>query len=242
MDSWNMRFLDLTMPTLEENLALDEALLLDAEAGGEETLRVWSWPHLAVVLGAAGRLDDDVHEDVCTRDRIPLARRSSGGGTVLLGSGCLLYSLILRFDRAPEFADLRASYREILGRLQRALMPQAVPITLEGSSDLAWQGRKFSGNAQQRKRTHLLHHGTLLHAFDLALIARYLKPPPRQPEYRQGRSHAEFLCNLPMREDKLIAMLQSAWCPTGTHATIPHEQVRQLVDEKYATESWTRRR
>ena len=36
-----MYFLDLTLPTLAENLALDEALLLDAEAGGPEVLRLW---------------------------------------------------------------------------------------------------------------------------------------------------------------------------------------------------------
>jgi lipoate-protein ligase A len=53
-----MTFLDLTLPA--ENLALDEALLLDAEAGGPEVLRLWHWPHHAVVLGAGGRLADTV--------------------------------------------------------------------------------------------------------------------------------------------------------------------------------------
>ena len=43
-----MHFLDLTLPTLPENLALDEALLLEAEAGGPNLLRVWSWPNNAV--------------------------------------------------------------------------------------------------------------------------------------------------------------------------------------------------
>src|SRR5205823_408571 len=48
-----MQFLNLTLPSLFDNLALDEALLLDAEAGaGGEVLRCWAWPRLAVVLGA----------------------------------------------------------------------------------------------------------------------------------------------------------------------------------------------
>src|SRR6185503_10807307 len=110
-----MTFLDLTLPTLAENLALDEALLLDAEAGGPEVLRLWEWPRHAVVLGAGGKLADDVNEDACLADGVPITRRSSGGGTVLLGSGCLLFSLILHFERDPALGDLHASYRYILG-------------------------------------------------------------------------------------------------------------------------------
>src|SRR5437764_716289 len=79
-----MLFLDRTLPLLAENLALDEALLLEAETGGPEVLRVWQWPSSAVVLGAGGRIADDVCEERCRADGVPLARRASGGGTVLL--------------------------------------------------------------------------------------------------------------------------------------------------------------
>src|SRR5258705_289501 len=45
-----MRFLDLTLPAAAENLALDEALLLEAEAGSAgEILRLWEWPRPAGV-------------------------------------------------------------------------------------------------------------------------------------------------------------------------------------------------
>src|SRR5207248_4591650 len=98
-----MEWVDVTLDTLNENLAVDEALLLVAEAGrGGEALRVWEWPRPAVVLGAGGRIADDVDVTACERDGVSLARRSSGGGTVLLGPGCLLYSVVLRYDRAAE--------------------------------------------------------------------------------------------------------------------------------------------
>ena len=128
-----MYLLERTLPSLAENLALDEALLLDAEAGGPEVLRLWQWPSHAVVLGAGGRLADDVHEDVCQADGVPIRRRSSGGGTVLLGPGCLLYSLILRFERAPALSDLHASYRHILDTILGGLRPLASPLALQGS-------------------------------------------------------------------------------------------------------------
>src|SRR5262249_36779727 len=159
-----MHFLDLTLPNLAENLALDEALLLEAEAGGPALLRIWAWSERAVILGAGSKLAEDVDEAACRANNVSILRRSSGGGTVLLGAGCLLYSLVL--PRDPALWDVTASYRHILGETAAAVADLAPDVAPAGTSDLASAGRKFSGNSQQRKRTHFLHHGTLLSAFD----------------------------------------------------------------------------
>src|SRR5947209_3435246 len=96
-------WIDHTAPALDANLALDEALLLAAEAGAaDEVLRFWEWPGAAVVLGAGGSVGVDVNEEACRAAGVPIHRRASGGGTVLLGRGCLLFSLVLSFDRAAE--------------------------------------------------------------------------------------------------------------------------------------------
>ncbi len=238
-----VQFLDLTLPTLPANLALDEALLLAAEDGGVECLRVWHWPSQAVVLGAGGKVGDDVDVAACNADGVPIARRSSGGGTVLLGPGCLLYSLVLRFDRDPMLSDLRASYRYILGTIVESLAPIASPLTIHGFSDLTWQGRKFSGNAQQRKRTHLLHHGTLLlHGFDTRAVSRYLKLPPRRPEYRHDRPHDEFLTHLPTDAGTLTQLLREIWHVDQTMSAWPEAMVEQLVAERYDQAEWVFRR
>ena len=146
-----MRFLRLTLPTPPANLALDEALLLRAEAGeAGEVLRLWEQPSHAVVLGAGCRLADDVDEAACRDDRVPILRRSSGGGTVLLGSGCLVYTLILDSDRAPELAGIRSSYSYILTRIA-SVLPAGNGVEPAGISDLAITGSKFSGNCATAK-------------------------------------------------------------------------------------------
>jgi lipoate-protein ligase A len=237
-----MRFLDLTLATPAADLALDEALLLRAEAGaGGEVLRVWERPAPAVVLGAGGRLADDVDEAACRADGVPILRRASGGGTVLLGAGCLLYTLVLRYDRAPELSAIRSSYAYILTRVGDALLGEGAAEPA-GISDLAVAGRKFSGNAQQRKRDHLLHHGTLLYAFDLARVGRYLLPPPRQPEYRAGRAHADFLRNLDLTACEVKRRLRAAWRADDDETAWPEDEVRRLAAEKYTSDEWTRRR
>jgi lipoate-protein ligase A len=236
-----MRYLDLTLSAVEYNLALDEALLLEAEAGeGGEVLRTWEWRQPAVVLGAGCRLAEDVDEAACADDGVPILRRSSGGGTVLLGEGCLLYTLVLRFDRSGALAAIQSSYSYILDRVGRALGASG-PVPA-GVSDLALAGRKCSGNAQQRKRDYLLHHGTLLYAFDVRNVGRYLRSPKRAPEYRAGREHADFLVNLESSAADLKRRLQSAWQANEVLSTWPQDRVRQLVEEKYGSPAWIRRR
>jgi lipoate-protein ligase A len=233
-----MDFLDATLPTLPENLALDEALLLEAEANrGGEVLRLWEWRRPAVVLGAGGRIADDVNLAACDRDAVPIARRASGGGTVLLGPGCLLYTVVLRYDRAAELRDIRKSYPWILSRIVETLPG----VTIAGPSDLAFQGRKVGGSAQQRKREYLLHHGTLLYGFDLSLIGRYLHEPPRQPDYRGRRSHDEFVTNLPIGRATLTDGLQKAWSAKSPARPPPSEILGRLVADKFGQSAWVHR-
>jgi lipoate-protein ligase A len=237
-----MLLLDATLDSLEESLALDEALLLDAEQGGPEVLRLWEWPSPAVVLGAGCRLADDVDEAACREGGVPILRRGSGGGTVLLGEGCLLYSLILSHDRAEELQHVRPSYAWILRRMIEALTPLGIDLKQAGTSDLVLDGRKVSGNSQHRKRSHLLHHGTLLCGFNLADVARYLRVPARQPDYRGGRGHQAFLGNLQASPQEVRTLVSRAWQASEPLCERLADQVSRLVREKYGHEDWIGRR
>jgi lipoate-protein ligase A len=238
-----MQFLDLALATVAENLALDEALLLEAESGrGGEVLRLWEWPELAVILGSGCRLAEDADETACLAGGVPILRRSSGGGSVLLGTGCLCYSLVLSYDRSPALGGIRSSYVFILERIRQTLFDILPGITCAGISDLAVEGRKFSGNSQQRKRGFLLHHGTLLYNFGLDQVGRYLRLPARQPDYRCGREHAAFLVNLPVSAADLQRRLQVIWQANVDLRAWPKHLVGQLVEAKYTKEGWIRRR
>jgi lipoate-protein ligase A len=237
-----MKLLDYTLPSPAENLALDEALLLSAEEGsGGQLLRLWELPSYAVVVGTGGSVAVDVNTAACEAAGVPVLRRASGGGTVLLGPRCLCFTLVLSYDRAPGLNEIPASNRYILSRMVKALAP-AIPAKVEGTSDLAVSGVKFSGNAQQRKRTHFLHHGTLLCGLDLACVPQFLNAPERQPEYRRNRPHSEFVTNLPVTVEETKRLLVAEWQPEGEYAPLPLAKVRELVAEKYSRDEWNRRR
>jgi lipoate-protein ligase A len=238
-----MTGLHVTLPTPAENLALDEAILLDAEAGKVgEVLRIWEPDRYFVVLGSGSELAEEVDESSCAADRIPILRRASGGGAVLLGPGCLLYSLIVSMKR-PEVRDVKRSYGYILKKMAQALSCPAFAVTCTGTSDLASDGRKISGNSQRRLVRFVLHHGSVLYDFDLELIGRYLRLPRRQPEYRRGRGHLEFLTNCPLPAEEIRSRLCAAWNVRGWENGDRHADVlKQLVQEKHENPAWIRRR
>ena len=74
-----MRLLDHTLPGIDANLALDEALVREAEeAALPPVLRLWEAQDVAVVLGASGRLARTCIPTRATR----IAWRSPGGPAV----------------------------------------------------------------------------------------------------------------------------------------------------------------
>ena len=179
--------------TVAENLALDDALARTARESGRCALRFWWGGPPAVVIGSSERLDQVVDEAVCARLGVEMLKRSTGGGSVLQTSGVLNYALV---TPAPARLDLKGAFRLGTDLICAILDAFGLTGTPEGNSDVAVGGRKISGNAQARRWKALLIHGTLIVDFDHALAEAVLKYPPREPEYRRGRSHRDFLVTL----------------------------------------------
>jgi len=238
-----MKYLDLTLPTPQHNLACDEVLLDLCEDGLEgEILRFWEPLEYFVVLGYSNKIGREINEVSCQTLRIPALRRPSGGGTVLQGPGCLNFSLILKIDGAAPLQSITRTNTYILDRHREALMSLAGPgVKVQGTSDLTVNNLKFSGNAQRRKRRALLFHGTFLCSFDIPLIEKALQMPPKQPDYRQNRTHTDFLTNVATSPAEIKKALKKCWGAKEELKKIPSQKIEELVREKYSKEEWNYR-
>ena len=222
-------------------LALDEAALDHVEEhGGPGLLWFWESDHPWIVVGYGQTIAREVHVEICARDGIEIYRRCSGGGTVVQGPGCLNYGLALPMSADPELESIPGANRWIMDRQRRALA-KLLPgeVTVEGHTDLALDGRKFSGNAQRRKRNALLFHGTFLRQFDLSRIARWLAFPSAQPGYRSSRDHLEFVTNTHLDSPAIRAALEHEW--HGLKVELPeevHARVPALLRDRYARPDW----
>lgn len=238
-----MQLLELTLDTPEANLALDEALLETAEETGSthEILRIWESPSPLVVIGRSSKIDHEVDRARCAELGIPVLRRASGGASIVAGPGCLMYAVILSHAERPQLAMLDEAHRTVLEPLAHELKKVLPSVHWAGTSDLALGERKFSGNSLRCKREHLVYHGTLLYDFNLELVGQVLRTPPRQPEYRAGRKHREFITNVPIPREAIRNALIAAFNARPSLITWPRERTEQLVAEKYSQASWNAR-
>ena len=166
---------------------------------------------------------------------------------MLQGPGVLNYSLVLRAAEGSPLGSITSANRFIMER-NAAALTQLLGATVEvqGHTDLAIAGRKFSGNAQRRKRTHLLFHGAILLNLDLNLLDAVLPMPSLEPDYRQHRPHREFLTQLAATATAVKAALRSAWsCSKSSDlasvAPDSRDEAAKLVTDKYARDDWNRR-
>ncbi len=241
-----MRILDRTWPTHAENLAGDEALLDACEQGIQGTehgvLRFYESSTPCVVVGYGNRVAVEVDMAACDAAGIPILRRASGGGTVVLGPGCLAYSVVLPMDAHPELATITGTNRWVMERNRKAIEASlGRPVAIRGYTDLAVDELKFSGNAQRRRRRSILFHGTFLLSMDLGWVSGCLPKPSWEPDYRKGRPHTEFLVNLGLSGEIVRIALAREWGAAGGLELKLDGAVSLLVEERYGRPEWNRR-
>ena len=172
---------------------LSDAPLLEDRGSGYRSL-AWVPAEPAVVLGCSSQAERAVEETRVLLDGIPVYRRPSGGESMFLSPRMAAVSLALD---AGSHMPPRALFNATGAAILRALESLGVTgLSLGGTSDLASGGRKLLGSAIYQRGTRLFYHAVLNVAEDPATIQRYLRHPVREPDYRQGRSHDDFVTSL----------------------------------------------
>ncbi len=188
---------------------LDDALIDAVRGGAAPRLSVRRGPQATVVLGRSSKLELELHHDRCLTDGVPVLRRRGGGCAVVLDPGNLIISLVLP---VPGFGHVDRLWRGLTGWLLDGLEAAGLPgLYQDGICDLVHQDRKVGGAAMYRARDLVYYSTTLLLEPDVARMERYLPHPPREPAYRRGRSHRDFVGALGAHdglEDRLADLLK----------------------------------
>lgn len=172
----------------------DLVLLGQAAHQDRSTFRTWVTRRHTVVVGRAVDVESEVDIERCARLEVPIVRRPSGGRSVVIGPGTVQYTFALPYRLSAELTGI-ASSKRFCNRLLLAAL--ADPRVVEDDSgDLLLGDRKVGGLAIKRGRDAMMLHGTLLVTADISVVASLLRHPLREPAYRRGRDHAQFLANL----------------------------------------------
>lgn len=156
--------------------AVDEAVL-EAKVRDmvPNTLHIYRRKPPAVSLGKFQRLEEVVDLEYCRQRGINILRRISGGREVYTDSNCLEYALIVNQECQEIPVDIIESFKAICTGIILALKKLNIDASYKPINDVLVGGRKISGNAQRRKGSILLQHGTILVDADFESMSKALK-------------------------------------------------------------------
>ncbi|MBS3813479.1 lipoate--protein ligase family protein [Candidatus Bipolaricaulota bacterium] len=245
---------DLTLRKASSNLALEESLAKHVDGGmSPPTVRFWRNSFSAIV-GRSQRVSNEVDTGFCRTHGVEIARRPSGGGSVIHHPENLNYSIYLPSDRDHRNKELKTQlYVEPLLEALNGSGLKARPSV----NGIYVDEMKISGTAQSC-RWGVLFHGTLLlrdhdimsHMKELLLA--------HDGEYRGDDNYVssdpspvasvEELIGPPFRVsgffDSWIGLLGEALNFTPLNGSISQQEwgkARELARDKYQADRWNYR-
>lgn len=143
----------------------------------------------AIVMGISGKPDELINFKKLEQNPIPVIKRFSGGGTVVVDESTVFVSFICQND-LHNFAP----YPEPILRWSAELYKEVLqlPHFALRENDYAIGSKKIGGNAQYLRKDRWLHHTTFLWDYRKQLMELLLHPK-KTPTYREGRCHETFI-------------------------------------------------
>lgn len=164
-------------------------------------IKAWTSPEYSLILGASQKPEKELNLDHVVGDQIPIYRRRGGGGTVLLGPRGLCYAL--RFKKQSKYG-IHDYLSKGTGLLQGLLESNFDLSTHQrGTSDLCIEQKKILGCSLYMPRDYVLYLASVLYQDETERISKYLAHPSREPEYRAGRLHKDFVTSLETHIDDM---------------------------------------
>jgi lipoate-protein ligase A len=186
--SW--RLIDEIDKDVYHNLAIDESIVrtMAAQDEKENTLRFWRADN-AAVIGRFQCVHKEVNLSFCEENRISIARRFTGGGSVYHDRGNLNFSICVDKNEKYVPRSLKDIYQTFIGSITSGLMVLGIPAKYDPVRSCIRIGdNKITGTAGWLKRGTAFIHGTLLFDADLTSLRNSLNPPKKQPIYLRDRS------------------------------------------------------
>jgi len=230
------------------HMALDEVLLDAVIAGRRKPLiRFWEWTERALVIGSHQSVVNEVDGAAARRLGFTVTRRMSGGGTMICEPGATItYSMYLP-GSAVAGISFRQSYAALDAWAVRAFVALGVPASYREINDIISPRGKIAGAAQARRRGFVLHHTTVAHSMDVAIVSQLIRVGRDRLSERGVRSAEKEVSPLswftPLECAQVIEHLEASFADdydaTASELSLAEvEAARRLVETKYGTAAW----
>lgn len=254
MNNW--RLIPLELHNGCWNMALDEAILRSViNKESPNTIRFYKWSPSTVSIGRNQSLTSEVDLDFIKEKEFNVVRRITGGGAVFHDEFReITYSIVCPLDFLESLGA-----KSVMEQFEIIEMGIIAGLRLYGLKPekgiihcpaLFLDGKKFSGNAQVRKKRHILQHGTILLELEPDLMYSALKAPYNVSKSRMVKSvyskcvgvkeHLEsyneesFLSSLKKGFENILGITSKENSFTESELKLANE----LVESKYGNDKW----
>lgn len=172
---------------------LPDSLLIDPLAEKSD-FHFWIPDRTYLVLGQSNRASRSLYENRVLEDEVPVYKRPSGGESVILTPKTLVISVRLISDKLE---NPQVYFRKINGAIIQGLEKLGIKnVGYRGISDITIGHKKILGSSIYRKKKMVFYHSVMNISEDISLIGKYLQHPPKEPDYRKGRDHKDFVTSI----------------------------------------------
>lgn len=197
-----------------------------------------------VVIGKHQNAMAEVNYSYVIENKIKVARRISGGGTVFHDAGNLNFAYIKNVDSPSQI-----SFSRFVQPIVEALAKLGIQAEISGRNDLLIDKKKISGNAEHIFKNRVLHHGTLLFNSNLHTLGQAIKVIPGKYQGKAVQSKRSVVTNIqPFLNEKLTIEQFADFimtCEADKHESSLYElnendmqNIQQLATEKFVTWDW----
>jgi len=130
-----------------------------------------------VCLGYHDDFNQEINSEYCQQNNIPLIRRETGGGVVLLDKDQLFFQLILRNDSPLLRGRRDRFFSTFLKPAVETLRDYGLNAAVQNPADIVVDGRKISGNGAGDINGYAVYIGNILLDFDRRAMSDLLKTP-----------------------------------------------------------------
>ena len=234
-------------------LALDDALTRSASEWGVPTLRLYTYTP-CVLVGRFQHVPNEVNLKHCQTLGIPINRRPSGGGAIIMGPDQLGVALIIPCQTdgfAVRSSDLM---HQCASGLIKALEELGLSTTFQGKNDLVADNRKIAGlGLYQPNSSGRLFHASLLLDLDIETMLKLLRtqfdsaetPTNRYTTVSKRITTVRSYVSTDFSMSELIETVRTGYedvfgVNIESQEVKPSEQqlADQLVETQYSTTEW----
>lgn len=155
---------------------------------------VWVPDKKYLVLGKGNQPEKSLYLEKVFEDRIEILKRPSGGETVILSPNTLVLSAVVTTSSLENPTKYFKIFNErIIAGLEYFGIKN---LNQKGISDISIGEKKILGSSIYRTKDKIFYHAVLNVAETVETIEKYIKHPSREPDYRKGRRHRDFVTSL----------------------------------------------